>query len=390
VTLPFRRRLFLALVGIGTLPVAVALVVLAVTLRSAASPVGARASLDEIAASGATLIATLDSAPLDSAARAALRAHAATIAERTLQARRAEVITRVAALLLGAITLGVALIVVLASLVVARRWAGYVSAPHEELVEWLGRIERREPLPEIGADARGAPEFATLRDAVRQLADALERVRRQEREQERLTAFRETARQVAHEMRGPLSAARLALRRLEAGDTVAHTVLEDETARLERMARDFSEFGRLPEGPEAAVDVEELLSAAIATVTPAECAIERNVEPHLIVQGHYEPLRRAVENLLRNAVAFTGDGGVVITARRVADAVELRVRDHGPGVPDEMKERVFEPYVTTRSGGTGLGLALVRQTVLAHGGRVHVEDAPGGGAVFTVTLPETS
>jgi len=388
VTLPFRRRLFLALVGIGTLPVAVALIVLAVTLRSTTSPAGARASLDEIAASGATLIATLDTAQLDSTARAALRAHIDTIAERTRQAGRAEVITRVAAFLLGAVTLGVALVVVLASLVVARRWAGYVSAPIEELVEWLGRIERREPLPDAAADARGAPEFATLREAVRQLADALDRVRQQEREQERLTAFRETARQVAHEMRGPLSAARLALRRLEAGDAVAHTVLEDETARLERMARDFSEFGRLPEGPEAAVDVEELLAAAMATVAPTECTIERNVEPNLIVQGHYEPLRRALENLLRNAVAFTGDGGIAITAGHVAGAVELRVRDHGPGVPDEMKERIFEPYVTTRTGGTGLGLALVRQTVLAHGGRVHVEDAPDGGAVFVVSLPE--
>jgi two-component system nitrogen regulation sensor histidine kinase NtrY len=389
VALPLRRRLLLALVGIGTLPVAVALVVLAVTLRSAASPAGARASLDEIAASGAALIAALDTVPLDSAARAALRSHAETIAERTGQAHRAELVTRTAARVAGIVTLALAALVVFASLVVARRWARSVSAPIEELVDWLGRVERREPLPEPRAG--GVPEFAALRDAVRQLADALERVRQQEREQERLTAFRETARQVAHEMRGPLSAARLALRQLSSGDATATGVLEDETARLEAMAREFAEFGRLPEGPEAPIDVGELVASVITAAVPsAECPVERNVEPNLIVRGHYEPLRRAAENLVRNAVAYTGDAGIAITARRVPAGVELIVRDHGQGVPDDMKDRIFEPYVTTRPGGTGLGLALVRQTVLAHGGSVRVDDAPGGGAAFVVTLPEAS
>lgn len=387
--LHFRNRLFLALVGIGTLPVAVALVVLAVTVRSAASPTGARASLDEIAASGSALIGALDSAPLDSVARAALRSHTETIARRTVQARRAEVVTRTAAYLLGLVTLVVAALVVLASLLVARRWARYVSAPIEELVDWLGRVERREPLPTAGAG--GAPEFAALRDAVRQLGDALDRVRRQEREQERLTAFRETARRVAHEMRGPLSAARLALGRLQQGDAAARDVVEDETARLEGMARAFAEFGRLPEGPEAPVDLDELIAGVLtASVAQGACPVTRNVEPNLRVRGHYEPLRRAVENLVRNAVSFTTDAGIVVTARRTTAGIEVAVRDHGPGVSEEMKERVFEPYVTTRRSGTGLGLALVRQTVLAHGGHVHVEDAPGGGAMFVVTLPEAS
>jgi signal transduction histidine kinase len=93
--------------------------------------------------------------------------------------------------------------------------------------------------------------------------------------------------------------------------------------------------------------------------------------------------------VVRNAVAFTDGTGIAIDARRTAHEVEIQVRDHGPGVPDEMKDRIFEPYVTTRKGGTGLGLALVRQTVHAHGGRVTVADAPGGGALFTITLPQT-
>jgi signal transduction histidine kinase len=167
-------------------------------------------------------------------------------------------------------------------------------------------------------------------------------------------------------------------------------VLRDETTRLERMAAEFAEFGRLPEGPETAVDLGDLVERVAVGVASDGCPVSRNVEPGLLVRGHYEPLRRAVENLARNAVAFSDRAGVTIGARRTAHGIELTVRDHGPGVPDEMKQRIFEPYVTGRTGGTGLGLALVRQTVLAHGGRVSVADAPGGGALFTVTLPETA
>jgi len=389
VSLPFRRRLFLALVGLGILPAAGALIVLAVQIRSAGSGAGPGAALDEVAASAGALIASLDTTPLDSAATAALRRHTNTIAEQARLAHRAELVTRSAAAALGVVILVVTGIVVAASIRLARRWARYVSAPVEELVDWVSRVERGEPLP---PDHRGgAPEFAALRDAVRRLADALERVRRQEIEQARLTAFRETARSVAHEMRGPLSAARLALRQLpEPSAGAALEVLRDETARLERMAAEFAEFGRLPEGPEAPVDVGDLLNGVLAGVAGDTCPVRRNVEPGLTVRGHYEPLRRAVENVVRNAVAFTDGTGIAVDARRTTRGVEITVRDHGPGVPADMKDRIFEPYVTSRKGGTGLGLALVRQTVVAHGGRVTAADAPGGGALFTITLPESS
>ncbi|HEX9633047.1 MAG TPA: HAMP domain-containing sensor histidine kinase [Gemmatimonadales bacterium] len=383
-SLPFHRRLFLAIVGLGILPAAGALLVLAVQSRSISLGRGPGAAFDQVVQSGGALIAALDTTPLDSAARLALRTHTNTIAAQARRAHQAETVTRSAAALMGAGILVVAGIVVVASLALARRWARYVSAPVEELVDWVGRVERGESLPD--GHHRGAPEFEALRDAVRQLAEALDRVRTQEVEQARLTAFRETARSVAHEMRGPLSAARLALRQLP-GAGEATEILRDETARLERMAAEFAEFGRLPEGPEAEVDVGDLLERVAAGVSDDGCLVSRNVEPGLSVRGHYEPLRRAVENVVRNAVAFTDGTGIAIAARRSAGGIEVTVRDHGPGVPDEMKDRIFEPYVTTRKGGTGLGLALVRQTVHAHGGQVTVSDAPGGGAQFTITLP---
>lgn len=382
--LPFRRRLFLALVGLGILPAAGALLVLAVQIRSTGSGAGPGAALDQVTESGRALIAALDTTTLDSTAAAALAGHAATITEQARLAHRAETVTRTAAAALGIGILLVAAVVVAGSLLLARRWARYVSAPVEELVEWVGRVERSAPLP--AEHQGGPPEFAALRDAVRQLAAALDRVRRQAIEQARLAAFRETARSVAHEMRGPLSAARLALRQLSPGGD-ALEILRDETARLERMASEFSEFGRLPEGPATEVDVGDLVTRVAAGVAGDGCPVERTAEPGLVVRGHYEPLRRAVENLVRNAVAFADGTGIALAARRTAGGIAISVRDHGPGVPDEMKERIFEPYVTTRKGGTGLGLALVRQTVHAHGGHVVVSDPPGGGAQFTITIP---
>ena len=77
----------------------------------------------------------------------------------------------------------------------------------------------------------------------------------------------------------------------------------------------------------------------------------------------------------------------VSVALRATGAVLIRVVDHGPGVPAQLRERVFDPYVTTKSEGTGLGLALVRQTVETHGGKVRVSETAGGGATFEVTLP---
>jgi signal transduction histidine kinase len=387
VPIGFRHRLFLVLVGLGTLPVAAALVVLAFQVRSAASPTGYRAAFDSVAASGAELFSTLDTAQLDSTGRATLRAHERTLTHEVTMGRRAAMLTRWAAGFAAAVTLGVAGLVVLGSLFLARRWARYVSAPIEELVDWVGRVERRQPLSP--AHAAGAPEFAPLRDAIRQLADALERARRQELEQERLRAFRETARHVAHEMRAPLGALRLAVRQLS-GDSMAAEVLRDETARLETMAREFAEFGRLPEGPAAPVELDELIDRVVAGCVPPDCPVGRNVEGGLVVLGHYEPLRRAVENLVRNAVAFSPARGIEIHAARRDGRVELTVRDFGPGVAPEMRDRIFEPYVTTRHEGTGLGLALARQTALAHGGSLTVAAPPGGGAAFTLVLPERS
>jgi signal transduction histidine kinase len=386
--LTFRHRLFLTIVALGTLPLAVALVVLALQVRSAGSTTGVRAAVDEIARSGGELVEAVDTTAMEPAAREALRAHTETIARQTNNARRADRLNRVAAGALGFVLFGAAIVLVTVSLLLARRWSRYVSAPIEELVDWVHRVERQEQLP-AASSCKGAPEFDALRHAVRDMSHALERARERELEQERLRAFRETARRVAHEMRGPLTAARLALRRL-AGQSDAEmlAVVDEETERLERMATEFSNFGRLPEGPEADIDLAELVESAINAAVPGGTRVEHEVAPGVMVRGHYEPLRRALQNLLRNAAEASPDGAISLTVVRSADGVEIGVSDSGSGIDPELRQRIFEPYFTTKERGTGLGLALVKQTVLAHGGTIIATDAPEGGAKFVITLPE--
>jgi signal transduction histidine kinase len=394
--LSFRHRLLVGLVALGTLPLAAALVALALFFGSAGSPIGPRAALDEIARSGGAMIEALDTAALDDSAQAVVRRHAETIAARTTLARRAESLSRWSAAWLTTGVLVGALLVVGVSLFLVRRWSRQLAAPVEELVDWTGHIERGEMLPAPTAHA-GPPELDALRVALRDTAAALERARQQEVERERLTAFRETARRVAHEMRGPINAVELALRHLggsgeggEEGDEkhrMALHVVTEETGRLRRLADEFAEFGRLPEGPESEIDVTELIDSVLQGAVPASLPVRRDLARGVTVRGRYEALRRAVENVVRNAVEATDGRGIAVHARHDGPRILITISDHGSGVPVDDRARIFAPYVTTRRRGTGLGLAIAHQAVTAQGGTLHVEAAPDGGAAFVFTFP---
>src|SRR5690606_2195285 len=153
---------------------------------------------------------------------------------------------------------------------------------------------------------------------------------------------------------------------------------------------DFTDLGRIPEGPASEVDLGELLAELGRTSLPAGMTAQVHVAPGTPrISGRYDPLRRAFANLLRNAAeAMDGSGAVEVEVGPAPDGgVVVRLRDHGPGVEQAVRDRIFDPYVTTKPEGTGLGLALVRQTMVAHGGRIHLEETTGGGATFVVHLP---
>jgi len=396
--LPFRRRIFLILVVMTAVPTVLAVAGWVLSVRRLLPAAGARASSERVAASARTLLAGVDTLHLTVRERSLLRHHLDQVSASVSLARRAETFLRyytagfaVVILLLGAGVL-------YAAVNLAGHLSRQLSRPIDEMVGWTQLIRRRAPLPE-GPLSRGAPEFDALRQALRELASALTAARERELEAERLRAFREVARRVAHEIKNPLTSMRIAVDQLGRTDgqtgaraETAIQVLAAETDRLERLAKEFSEFGRLPEGPHSEIDLVELLEELGRTGVPdgVTVAVHANGGGRTLM-GHYEPLRRAFANLLRNAAeAMRGQGTIDVTVTGDGSGLAVTIADHGPGIPPELRQRVFEPYFTTKDDGTGLGLALVRVTLEAHRGTISVAETPGGGATFAIVFPPQS
>ncbi len=389
--LAFRQRLLLILICLGAVPTAVAIFGWALTVRSTTPAAGALRAMEDVGGSGRTLLQTLDSTRLSPAERRALANHASKLNDALVRFQRVETFGRYYYAGLGLVVLLVGATFVYASVRVGGHLSRQLSRPIDELIGWTGHIRRMEALP-ADRPQRGAPEFEALRTALREMAIALEEGRARAIEAERLRAFRETARRVAHEMRNPLTPIRLAVAQLTRSAAPAQQeaieVLVAESGRLEQLAREFTEFGRLPEGPAAPVDLGELLGDLARTAVPPTMQVRLALDPELpTLLGHHDPLHRAFSNIVRNAVeACEGQGVIELDARPEDGGVRVEIRDHGPGVASALAERLFDPYVTGKSGGTGLGLALARQTVEMHGGTIAVQPTPGGGATFVVRI----
>jgi signal transduction histidine kinase len=390
--LSFHHRILLILVCLGALPTALAILGWGLTIRSTTRVPGARDGIEGVAASGRILLHSIDSTRLQPEERRALADHASKLNTAIGQFQRADTFSRYYHAGLGILILLAGGAFIYASVRFGGHLSRQLSRPIEELIGWTGNIRRMEPLPP-DSPRRGAPEFAALRTALREMAGVLERARAQEIEAERLRAFRETARRVAHEMRNPLTPIRLAIAQLARSVRPEHReaidVLAAESDRLEQLAREFTEFGRLPEGPAAPVDFNELLSELSRTSLPATMKARLELDPSTpVLLGYYDPLRRAFSNILRNAAEACDEQGEleIMAAPDNGNGVRIEIRDHGPGVPPEMAERIFDPYCTGKPGGTGLGLALVKQTIEMHGGSIELTDTPGGGATFVVRL----
>lgn len=232
---------------------------------------------------------------------------------------------------------------------------------------------------------------------------------------ERLEAVAEMSASLAHEIKNPLASIRSAAELLAKvpgadDDTRTLTVLvQRESDRLSRLLSEFLDFARTEVTSVRRLDIVELARHAAALVAarpdkPEKVTI-RELFPstQLVVVGDDDLLHRAIFNLLLNAVQASPPGGEVrLEAAELAHhqlpaqaehfsrgAIMLRVTDQGPGIPDAIKDRLFEPFVTTKTGGSGLGLSIVHRAVEAHHGFILVDTGPqnGGGTRFTVILP---
>jgi signal transduction histidine kinase len=417
--LRFRTRLVLILSLFAIVPALLLTLLWSGTVSTALPFVTGRSAWDSVAASGEKAIAAARQAPLTASQKRAIDAHERELRLSVEQARRYS--------FLAARTVRVIAIAgVLALLVLtgaASRVAGHLSRqlsrPLDELVRWTELIGHGEPLPpppepsvapaarKNGDDGttievttsrvRGAPEFETLRRRMREMVSELEHGRRQAVEAERLHAFRESARRVAHEIKNQLTPIRFALARLRGQAPPALQedvgVIAMESDRLDRMAKSFAEFGRLPEGPPAEIDMGELVRYTARSSVPPTIALDLQIDENLpTVHGHNGALAGALSNVLLNAVDASGENGrIMVSARSVSaagrSAVRISVADNGKGIAPEKLETIWEPYVTNKPGGTGLGLAIARQAVWAHDGTVNATSTLGKGTEIQLTIP---
>jgi signal transduction histidine kinase len=203
---------------------------------------------------------------------------------------------------------------------------------------------------------------------------------------------------IAHEVRNPLGGIELfggLLREdLEEGDPRRKHVdkILKELAVLRRVVSDFLDFARRTVHEKKPTPVRDLLLevVSISQKDAGETGIELTIDAPAELSFPLDPdaIKRAVLNLVRNAIQASSKGAKIeISAHIEGPGVSLVVQDHGPGIAPEKRIEIFTPFYTTKQKGTGLGLALVKKTVEAHGGAISVEETPGGGARFVIVLP---
>jgi len=293
----------------------------------------------------------------------------------------------------------VALVLVIAvgAALLARALAGGMTQPLSRLATALERVEdgaAQERLTETGPR-----ELASLAASFNAMTARLTEARSALARAEREAAWRDIARRIAHELKNPLTPMSLSIHRLQkrfelVPESERRAVRESmdallqEIGHLTRLADSFSQYARMPEPQEEPLDLSELARSCGALHEVQDVELRLAADAPLPVRGDRLMLSRVVHNLLVNACEASPPRGIVeLETGRDGSEAWVEVRDRGTGLDPALAGRVFEPYVSTKRRGSGLGLSLVRDIAERHRGRVTLENRDGGGAVARLTLP---
>jgi len=295
---------------------------------------------------------------------------------------------------------GILLAILLSSWAAAR-----VTRPVEELVRaaqdvaagnWNTRVE-----------ARGGDEISQLAESFNRMTAELLSQRERLVQAERVAAWRELARRLAHELKNPLFPLQLTVENLvrarlqspQQFDEVfreSSRTLLTEISNLKAIIGRFSEFSKMPHPQLQAVrvndllrDVAQLFQAQLQAPGREPIACKLDLDESLApVAADPDLLHRAVSNLVLNAMDAMPNGGTLtLGSRREDSKVTIQVADTGSGMTPEERDRIFTPYYTSKQHGTGLGLAIVQSVVSDHGGKISVQSEPGQGTTFVIELP---
>jgi signal transduction histidine kinase len=285
--------------------------------------------------------------------------------------------------------------------VVARR----ITEPVEEFAQAAAKVAAGDWKQHV--EIKTTDEIGQLGESFNRMTSDLVAQRDRLVQAERVAAWRELARRLAHELKNPLFPLQLTIETMEKARQMGSPdlpeivregtrTLHEEFTQLKNVIARFSDFSKMPAPEVQSVDVNALTQTALQLQQPVLQAksIRSLIElDSAALQASADPvlLRRAIDNLILNAIdAMPGGGTLTVRTSRSDDRVAIEVADSGSGLTPEECERLFTPYYTTKQHGTGLGLAIVQSIVSDHGGQINVRSEKGIGTTFRMEFPLAS
>jgi two-component system nitrogen regulation sensor histidine kinase NtrY len=303
------------------------------------------------------------------------------------------------------IAYGIAGAGILLSIVFSLWIAARVSRPIEQLARAAEDVAGGNW--DVRVPERGRDEVSVLARSFNHMTEELTGQRERLVQSERVAAWRELARRLAHELKNPLFPLQLTVENLARARALPEAEFDEvfrestatlsaEIANLKTIVARFSDFSKMPKPELERIDAKAVVERVRALYVNAASTKETKIQIKADVADVPMPLdvdpellHRAFSNLVLNAMDAMPDGGTLTISARPKDAgIELRVTDTGEGLTPEECERVFTPYYTSKQHGTGLGLAIVQSVIADHAGTVMVESRSGSGATFIITLPK--
>jgi signal transduction histidine kinase len=301
--------------------------------------------------------------------------------------------------------LGVAISGIVAAYVASYFISKSVTKPIQYLVDGVEVISRGDLDHQIEINAQGEVRF--LVDSVNKMTVALKENRERALSAERIAVWQDVARTMAHEIKNPLWPIQSSIRSLrrsyesnreafdEIFDECTETIIE-EVDVLRKIVDEFSQFARMPKPQLNECSLNEIIGYTLNLYTgrPENVKIvNETIDDIPKIMGDSEQLSRAFINIITNAVQAMPDGGKLIISTSLSDEnvkskyVNIIFTDTGIGMSSEVQEKIFQPYFTTKEGGTGLGMAIVHRIITDHNGSIELESKENVGTKFTILLP---
>ncbi|MBN1165115.1 MAG: HAMP domain-containing protein [Candidatus Krumholzibacteriota bacterium] len=289
-------------------------------------------------------------------------------------------------------------IILLLSLSLAFFMAERLGAPIRDLVWATNAVAEGDWQLHLKRKTGG--EIGRLIAGFNQMVGRLDAQRHRLIDMEKMASWREMARHLAHEIKNPILPIRLTVQEMKdqyTGENPDYRellsesvrIVDDELNHLQKLVREFSSFAKMPGLSLSAGDINKLVRDVSKLYPQAEITVHAGAQP---LEAVFDPdqIRRVLVNLFDNSLSVVPGGrkaAIDIALAEREDRVTINFSDNGPGIPLSSVSRIFDPYYTTRRGGTGLGLALVKNIMLLHGGSIEVESKVDEGATFIISLP---